>query len=70
MVAKGRQSHPHRLGAENPRAKLTDSEVNAIRQLYKSGLRERAIQQQLELYHVTPSLIGKIGRCEHWNHTQ
>lgn len=70
MVRKGRAKGVSRFGTTNLKAKLDDNTVAKIRVLFDAGLKETAIQKQLNLYNVSRSLVGKIGRREHWNHVQ
>ncbi len=62
--AKGKEYHHQ--GAKNGRAKLTESDVVAIRELWSGGgYSKRELGRQ---FNVTDALVGKIVRRKLWNH--
>jgi HNH endonuclease len=65
-IAKGRARWGVHIGAEHPRAKLTDADVVAIRMRYAKG---GVLQTELAAeYGVTPPMIGYIVRGTAWRH--
>jgi predicted DNA binding protein len=80
MMAKGRQGNPTHIGlkgTDNPRVKLTDDEIRAIRSAYKPrpGGRPKvgvdygpSVRDLAEQYGVASSLIHRIVKREVWKH--
>lgn len=71
-VAKGRQARGEMLsvlrrGEKAPAAKLTSSDVVAIREMAKSGMRSKKIAQ---IYDITSDNINRIVRRDTWGHIQ
>lgn len=62
-VKKGRQSSPH--GEESHLSKLTEEEVNKIRELYKVGTSHKTIAKK---FNISESNVGAIIRRETWTH--
>ena len=67
MIAKGRGRSNPRRGIENNKAKLTEAEVIAIRDLASSGKSTYAIA---EMFGVTRPNIGYIVNGKTWRHLQ
>jgi hypothetical protein len=67
MVAKGTAvGPPHLIGADNPKAKITEADVIAIRVRYATGV---VLQEQLATeYGIARPHIGNIVRGESWAH--
>jgi len=64
-AAKGRMVSPALAGEENGRAKLTQNDVNAIRELYATG---ELVQRELgERYGVGTTTIGAVITGQNWN---
>lgn len=57
--------HPAMYGTDNPRSKLTETQVVEICELLMDGVSERKIAEQ---YHVAHSLIHRIRTKETWVH--
>lgn len=65
MLAKGRQGYTGSPGEQNHQAKLTASQVRAIRRRYaRGGISQRALAQE---YGVTQTTIGRAIRGECWS---
>lgn len=65
----GMRKHPEaRLyGARNPRARLTDEQVRAIRKAFADG----AVQRHLAFeYGVSPATINRVVHGESWTHLE
>lgn len=67
MMAKGRDGHGQLSGELNPRAKLTENDVRAIKKRLTAGERIRNVARD---YDVTESLIGQIKRKRIWKHVK
>lgn len=68
MVRKGRWNgnRTQRFGEDNPRSKLTDSDVLSIRRLYSEG---KYSQSQLgRMFGITQCMVGFIVRRVSWSH--
>ena len=63
--AKGRWGGGNQKGSANPRAKLSDAGVRAIRERLEAGDTCRAIAAD---FGVTPVTIGDIARGRRWRH--
>jgi hypothetical protein len=56
-VEKGRHAHTRLIGDLNPAAKLTESQVNVILQLFQNGQKQRSLAFQ---FGVSPATICRI----------
>ena len=65
MVARRRQNNASRLGVLNGNAKLGESDVIKIRELYASGVNQCAIGR---MYGVTNSAVHMIVKRKSWKH--
>ena len=66
MVAKGR--HPNRIGESNTLAKLTDSQVEEIRQLHATG---NYLQREIALmFGVSRGQIHRVVNRIDWSHVK
>lgn len=55
-----------RIGEDHPNAKLTDAEVELIRQLHEEGMSYETLAEKFE---VSKWAIGRICRCERRSQT-
>lgn len=77
MITKGRMNttwptvNAHRMlrGSKQPQAKLMESTVRDIRQVYKQSSGRRGIQAELaRMYSVSPQTINGIIKGREWQH--
>lgn len=62
MLRKGRQNYSHMYGKRNPRGKLSDAQVSAIRRAYPQVRGQRgAVGPIAEKYGVTRAMVWQIG---------
>jgi hypothetical protein len=75
-VRKGRQATPEQKshpGEKNGRAKLSDSDVRAIREAYAALPRKRYVQRGgltaiAQRFGILPDVIRRVARGESWTH--
>lgn len=65
MVERGRQNNVSQVGALNSNAKLGESDVIKIRELYASGVNQCAIGR---MYGVTNAAVHMIVKRKSWKH--
>jgi len=63
MITKGR--FPDRSGIKNPRAKLDEADVLAIRGLLSEGVTQ---QQVSYIYNISPIQVSRISQGKTWRH--
>ena len=62
-IKKGREHYP--IGETNPRAKLTENDILAMRQLVANGIPRKDIASQ---YEISLSQVNNIVNRKHWSH--
>jgi len=65
MVERGRTRNTVMFGEANPRSKLTNAKIVAIRELFATGLNNKQIAAD---FGVTHQMISKIRRGHFWKH--
>jgi hypothetical protein len=66
MVSKGRSHHPNHKGENSLVAKLTQDEVNMIKELFATGKYHKQSKTLSKRFGVSPSQISRIVNAKSW----
>ena len=65
MMAKGRNGETRRVGSENGRSIITETDVIQIRALVDNGVKSRVVAER---FGIGASAVRKIGARKSWRH--